>query len=230
MARAFLGDEQGRGHDVGTARGQGRDQAGERHVRQLVGHAQVPGDGRRHIPMMPSRRLDCGFLKPCGGAEAVVTTLNVLSARTSSSVRMARGGLRQQRGRRQPSRMDLSVDFLECMNAASAPDQAGRPCGYRCTAAAASAQNSCMTVAARKAVALCTWRRHGVDIEGHEVQPRGAAANPRQTAPRAAPGAQDGSKISMSKHRYTGRWPMRCLIASSAPVRSASKSSKGTIV
>ena len=60
--------------------------------------------------MMPSRRLDCGFLKPCGGAEAVVTTFNVLSARTSSSVRAWPGGLRQQRPT--PSRMDLSVmDF-----------------------------------------------------------------------------------------------------------------------
>ena len=63
--------------------------------------------------MMPSRRLDCGFLKPCGGAEAVVTTFNVLSARTSSSVRAwPAAACASSAADARPSRMDLSVmDF-----------------------------------------------------------------------------------------------------------------------
>ena len=59
--------------------------------------------------MMPSSRFDCGFLKPCGGADAVVTTFKVLSARTSSSVRATLApAWTSSAAEARPSRMDLS--------------------------------------------------------------------------------------------------------------------------
>ncbi|KAG1523649.1 hypothetical protein G6F51_014498 [Rhizopus arrhizus] len=58
--------------------------------------------------MMPSSWFDFGFLNPCGGADAVVTTARLLSARTSSSVRACAPVWISRLAAATPSRMDLS--------------------------------------------------------------------------------------------------------------------------
>ena len=107
------------------------------------------------------------------------------------------------------------------------------------TATAANAQNSCMTVAARNAVAPCTSCGGETVLTSNATKLRPASWRSRASPslgdrpPHSGvqtPGAQDGSKMSMSKHRYTGRSPICCLMVSSAPRWFASNSSKGMMV